>query len=455
MQLRTRITAIFVTLTALFQLAVFVFIFLLFRYFNERDFYMRLEQQALSAGQLFRDQSPEARSYGTFPNPLQPLPDQQLIISRAGSPASPAEIDPAIPENFSTELGRRGEAKLRTGERYYLGLHFDGNGDDFNVVVTARDTYGFAKLRNLLNLLILAFSFSLIILLLLGEYYASQALRPISRIIRRAQSIRAKNLHLRLDEGKGRDELAELARTFNNMLDRLEIAFDQQSRFINNASHELRNPLTAIQGHTEVGLQKKRSPEAYQTILKDIRTEALRLGGLIEGLLRLAQTDNAGKGLDPEPIRLDEVILEAKKGLDAAGQGDRIILDLDQLPEDDREITLLGSPSLLAVAFGNILDNACKYSEDAPVRIRVVAGEGEITVRISDSGIGIPPSELSRIFEPFYRASNARTKQGSGFGLPLAYRIVRLHGGDIRIASQPGKGTLVTVRLPNVNAPQE
>lgn len=355
-----------------------------------------------------------------------------------------------LPESFARDLQASGSATWEQGGRFYRGMLADLPGGETLLLLSARDTYGLNKQRNLLNLLILAYALSLACLLLLGEYFASQALNPINRIIRKVQSIRAGNLDERLEVGRGKDELAELAGTFNNMLDRLEIAFDQQSRFINNASHELRNPLTAILGLTEVGQTRQRDAASYRDLLRDIEREANRLDHLVDGLLQLAQTGEFGKGFTSVPFRVDEIAMEIKEAMTVSGPGERIRLDLEQLPDDAREITLNGSPTLFKVALGNIVENACKYSGDHPVQLRVLNDGNDILILVADKGVGIPTGELTNIFEPFYRGSNVRSSRGYGFGLPMAYRIVRLHHGDIRISSQPGKGTLVTIRVPNL-----
>jgi signal transduction histidine kinase len=231
----------------------------------------------------------------------------------------------------------------------------------------------------------------------------------------------------------------------------LQISFDLQSNFINNASHELRNPLTAILGQTEIALNKVRSKEDYLSILKNIELEASRLDFLVNGLLKLAKTDFDSKGIVIEPIRLDELILDIKKNIDTSTPENQIELDFEELPANENAITLMGSESLLKVAIGNILENACKFSGNKKVWIKLFSYTSSILLTIKDEGVGIPESELKNIYEPFFRASNAREIEGFGFGLPLAYRIIKMHSGEIRVLSQIDKGTLVKIKLSNKN----
>src|SRR5690606_11517696 len=217
------------------------------------------------------------------------------------------------------------------------------------------------------------------------RYYAKQVLNPIARIIRRVNRIRVTNLHLRLDPGNGKDELSELAFTFNNMLDRLETSFEMQTNFINNASHELRNPLTAILGQTEVALSKDRQRDEYISSLQSIEREAARLDILVNSLLRLAQTDYRQKGLLLEPIRIDEMLLDVKTSIDKLNPENRVILDFTCLPDNPDALTVEGNYSLLNVALNNVVDNACKFSENRDVQVKIAAnGANYLSLSVRD-----------------------------------------------------------------------
>jgi len=385
---------------------------------------------------------------------LQTLPNEKEVIYPVNAKLRQplVDFDRTLPESFYQRIFTKEYAELKQDDYYYTGLLYHDDAGDFIVVLSATDLYGFDKLENLRNILIIALIMSIVFIFILGRYYAKQALSPIAKIIKEVNSIRAENLSLRLDTANGKDELADLSRTFNNMLDRLQISFDLQSNFINNASHELRNPLTAILGQTEIALNKERSIEAYHAILKNIDLEASRLDFLVNGLLKLAKTDFDSKGLVIDTIRLDELVLEIKRTLDVAIPKNRIKLDFEELPANEDAITFLGSESLLHVAISNILENACKFSENKIVTLRILADSDFILLTIQDMGVGIPSDELKNIYEPFFRASNVRGIEGFGFGLPLAYRIIKMHSGQIRVLSQVGKGTIVKIRFPNKNA---
>ena len=453
MQLRTKITTVFIVLTSLFLTGVFLLIYFVSKEYTESEFYLRLSQRATIAAEAYLEA--DEMNVDIYDDirikHLQTLPNEKEVIylvdAKLKKPLT--VLDSELPKFFFKRIFNEEYAELKKGDYYYTGLLYQADEGDFIVVLSATDLYGFAKLDNLRNTLIIAFFVSIVFIFILGNYYAKQALSPISRIIKEVNSIKAENLSLRLNTGDGKDELAELSQTFNNVLDRLQLSFDLQSNFINNASHELRNPLTAILGQTEVALDKTRSAEEYHSILKKIDTEAYRLDFLVNGLLKLAKTDFDSKGFVINAIRIDELVLDLKRNIDVAIPNNKIILDFEDLPKNEDAITLLGSESLLKVALSNIFENACKFSENKRVEIKIVSDLGNILISINDEGVGIPEDELKNIFEPFFRASNVREIDGFGFGLPLAYRIIKMHSGEIRVISRKDKGTLVKIKLPN------
>jgi len=458
MQLRSKITSIFIGLTSLFLIGIFILIYFVSKTYTESEFYLRLSQRATIAAQAYLEA--DALNINIYDDirirHLMTLPNEKEVIYPVDAerkiPLVP--FDKSLPDRFYQKIFDTKYAELKKDDYYYTGLLFYDSKGDFIVILSATDLYGFGKAENLRNTLIIAFFISIVFIFILGRVYATQALSPISKIIKEVNSIRAENLSFRLETSNSKDELAQLAKTFNNMLDRLQISFDLQSNFINNASHELRNPLTAILGQIEIALNKARTEEEYHLILKNLDLEASRLDFLVNGLLKLAKTDFDSKGFAIEPIRIDELVLDIKKNIDASIPKNLIKLDFEELPLNENSITLLGSESLLKVAFGNILENACKFSENKKVLVKIFSDNSSISLIIKDEGVGIPEKELKNIYEPFFRASNVRGIEGFGFGLPLAYRIIKMHSGEIRVLSQINKGTVVKIMLPNKNSIQ-
>jgi signal transduction histidine kinase len=350
-----------------------------------------------------------------------------------------------FPSDFVEELLGEGFAEFQANEQEGAGQLLQQGGERFVIIVAADDRYGKGLLNNLKKLLGAGFLLSVPLLYIFGRLSARHILKPIAGKIRKARRISASNLHLRLNVGKQNDELGQLAMTFNDMLDRLETSFEMQKNFISNASHEIRNPLTAIIGETEVCLARRRAPEEYIESLHHISREADRLEALVKSLLSLAQTGFDETQLVREETRLDEVLLEARQMVHKAYQENRIKIDFSALPENPDWITVYGNSNLLRVAFSNLMENACKFSDQQEVLVMLSASEKAIQIRIIDKGMGIPQHEIKNLFQPFYRARNARSYKGFGIGLSLTDKIIRLHKGQINILSEEGKGTTMEV----------
>ncbi len=417
------------------------------------EFYLRLRQRASIAAQAYLEKDELSSSIyeeirkkhvRTLPNEKEEI----FKINMAKGTLVPPNTLP-LEKEFFEEVLAAGHARTKVGKDYFTAILYRDNQGDFIVVLSAEDLYGSAKMGNLSRTLLIAYVLSLIILFVLGRYYAKRVLKPISDITRQVNGIRAKKLHLRLPDGNKNDELGELSRTFNNMLDRLETSFEMKNSFVRNASHELKNPLTAIIGQTEVALGNARSEQEYVATLRTIEREASRLNGLVNALLELAHTENDPEALLGEHIRADELLMELQTEFNVPASG-KLSCDLRFLPKDPSRLIFKGNHRLIQAALSNVLDNALKYSKDGKVDLGLLVSEHTILISIKDKGIGIPTEDLKDVLEPFSRGSNARGFKGFGLGLPLSRKIVLLHGGELRIDSVIGEGTRVIVQLPNI-----
>src|SRR5713101_1188369 len=287
---------------------------------------------------------------------------------------------------------------------------------------------------------------SLVVALVGSWAIAGNALRPIAKMIHTAQSIAlSRDLSRRVETPAHQDELGRLAAIFNEMLASIEAAYQAQQRFVSDASHELRAPLTAIQGNLELLNRHQTMPEAERKeALAEMTREAGRLTRLVADLLALARAD-AGVPLKQRLLDLDAVILDAFHEVRQLAHGQTLVLD----PFEPAQV--MGDEDRLKQLLLILLDNALKYT---PVTGQVTVGlrrrkaHAEIVVR--DTGAGIPPEDVPHVFERFYRADPARSGDpgGTGLGLSIAHWIVEQHEGEITLESQPGQGTLVTIYLP-------
>jgi two-component system, OmpR family, sensor kinase len=336
------------------------------------------------------------------------------------------------------------------------------------VTLRAKDPYGsgtyFIRLGYSLNTFQKATRRTLILLgvaiplaLLLGSYggllLANQALRPVDRMTRAAEHIAAGDLSERVPEPARMDEMGRLAATFNDMIARLQAAFERQKQFTSDASHELRTPLAVMRGDIEITLRRERSPEEYKRALTSNLEEIMRLSRLVEDLLMLARGDTGRIELRCEPVDLNDLCRRMAEYIaPLADQRDQTLIY--EPPPGAETAPVVVSADMLRIKqlLLNLLDNAIKYTER---RGRVALGlkveDTVAVIAVTDTGRGIPPEDLPHIFERFFRRSAKtadRTAAGFGLGLSIVKWIVDSHGGRIEAKSEVGKGTEFTVRLP-------
>jgi signal transduction histidine kinase len=280
-----------------------------------------------------------------------------------------------------------------------------------------------------------------------SAFTARRALAPIDEIIRRGREIRAHDLGKRLHVEADTVEIELLVRSVNEMLERLEEPVHRAHRFAANVSHELQTPLTAMRFAIEDAQRSGRTAERYREIADDLLTEIDRLSLLIRDLRLLAIAGAGQLVAHPEAFDLGEVVQQCCEIARAVADGKRITIDERVLPG----VTVAGSALHLRRVILNLTDNAIRYSPcDSTVSVRMECDEGVAEVTVSDRGCGIAADDLPRIFEPFFRADRARTREtgGSGLGLAIADQIVRAHHGRITVESEPNDGAAFTIHVP-------
>jgi two-component system, OmpR family, sensor histidine kinase ArlS len=264
-------------------------------------------------------------------------------------------------------------------------------------------------------------------------------------MVDQVDQITATNLDLRLPGEHGKDEPAELAATFNSMLDRLGNSFEAQKQFVSNIAHEIHTPLTAIIGETDLALSQSINNPSYENALKNIHKDAYRLSRLTRSLLDLAKASYDPSEIRLKTVRVDEILLDARNDVLKIDPAYKIELLFDEVHDDIPEIS--GNEYLLRVAFSNLMENGCKFSAEKKVSAILSYVNKTIMVTFSDRGSGIPENERDDILEPFFRGSNSESVEGSGIGLPLVKRIVQLHKATMEIISNENDGTKVEIRF--------
>jgi heavy metal sensor kinase len=297
------------------------------------------------------------------------------------------------------------------------------------------------------NLLI----FALLMLVLasgVGYWLSRKALAPVDAITRTACSITGANLSSRLEQLNTGDELQRLSDTLNEMLSRIEAAFQRVSQFTADASHELRTPISLMRIEAEIALRKSRDKGEYQEALRHILVEAERTSVLIENLLSLARADAGRESLDIRNLDFRDIVQNAANNWrrPIAAQGLAFTEDVEK-----DNLFVAADKTALARLVNILIDNAVKYTPSpGSIELRLEQRNGKALLAVRDTGVGISTEEQTRIFERFYRADEARTREsgGAGLGLAIARWIVEQHRGSITVTSAPGAGSTFVVQLP-------
>jgi signal transduction histidine kinase len=418
--------------------------------FNFEDFFKRLEARVNLAAQINIHPDEKSIAYHEVRTRyLEKLSEERdHIVKLSAQNPRQFKLPIKLPAKFYNDIFRNGHSRYTIDNRFYAGSLFDTPYGKYIIVVGAADPYGFKELQELRRILVIIFVVSIILTYVAGNVFSYYTINPLRGIIKNVKNITANNLHLRLPENRSKDEIAEMVVTFNNMLNRLETAFETQNNFVSNASHELRTPLTIITSETELLLAKERIPPEAEVSVKTILAEAEKLEQILASLLGMAQTGFDGKKQNWQKIRVDELVMHVADSVKKLDRDSIIDINFSELPADESLLYTEGNVNLLQLAVSNIVINACKYSNNQLVTIKISAENNRVMVSVADKGIGIPVQEQQHIFEPFFRASNTTEFEGHGIGLPLTLNIIRLHKGTIGIRSEEKMGTEIQISLP-------
>ncbi len=367
------------------------------------------------------------------------LKDEEVVIT-----------DSLLNKIYSYNIQYLSDKDIRENS-YYTKVHFfsagnkDGvcythilNTQNYHVYVMALDDSRPVFLSELREILLWSILFSILLSVLLSYFFSKKAIQPISHIIKSVKEINSSSLSSRLNEGKRKDEIDQLAITFNEMLGNLEFVFKNQEEFVSNASHELRTPLTVMMAEADYLLSHKRTSDEYISHISGLVEDMKKLNMLLNSLLELAQM-NRDNNLQLHTVRIDEIIYGAIFEVKNRYEGRKIIPRI-QYPDKEDELLVNGNYGLLTLAFVNILDNACKFSND-DVMVEFQFTDKYIKIEITDKGIGIPENEIESIYMPFKRASNVKFKGGFGIGLSLVKKIIQLHDAILNVESVENEGT--------------
>jgi len=315
--------------------------------------------------------------------------------------------------------------------------------------------YPLAELRealeNLFSIFLVLIPIAVAISVVGGLYLAYSSLRPVDEVTRRARQITAENLDQRIPDRRVNDEIGRLTSTINDMIGRLRDSFAQIKQFSADASHELRTPVTIMRGEIELALRSRKTTEEYRRVLASALEELLRMSSIMDNLLTLAKADQVVYEPRLSKVDLNELVSELYGDSAILAESKNIRLSM----EKNESVTILGDKGKLRQLFLNLITNAIKYTPiGGSVTLSIEKQNGTALFHVRDTGIGIPPRDLDKIFNRFYRVDKARSRElgGSGLGLAIAKSIADTHHGSITVQSELQKGSTFTVHLPITDA---
>ncbi len=439
--------------------AAILFVFSIFTYqfsdiFRKNEFPDRLKKRSKNTVTTFLDKDELTVDILKliYIKGLNRYPNERLLIVDSNRNTLFASHDPTKLEmDLLDKLFKdHAEFEINKSDTEYITYVLQHRQGTYYIVSSAVDKVGHDKITFLMYLLMVLFFTSIFVVAASGWIFSQQALKPISEVVSQVAMINEKNLHERVNEGNGKDEIAHLAIVFNKMLERLENSFIIQKSFVSNASHEFRTPLTVMKGQIEVLLLHKRNEDEYiktfQSLLEDVQNQIQ----LINSLAELARANADFPHTAFKKVSILDCIIEAREELIRLKSKFKIHLEWGDFPEDDELLNTNGDFSLLKSAFINLMDNACKFSIDHKCICKVIFNKYFIELYFEDKGVGMNKDEIQFIFEPFYRSNQTRSVHGYGIGLSLVKKTIDIHQGSISVYSEEGNGTQVKVQLPNV-----
>ncbi|MBB1140207.1 HAMP domain-containing sensor histidine kinase [Myroides sp. WP-1] len=452
MRIKTRLSLLFTLLVASILLVFASVIYWSSSKSREIEFYEELEKEAITKAKLFLEaQVKPTTLHKIYLNNSEIINEVEVAVY---------DYDFNLLYHDAVEIDRVKETKemihsiIQSGSLHYtqedwqvIGMKYSFGDRNYIITATAYDEYGYTKLQNLFVTIVVLVVISLLVIYFVGLFFADKVLLPITKMNDEVNKITATNLDLRISTKKNKDELAALGDTFNEMLNRLENSFDSQKQFVSNISHELRTPLAAIIAELELALSKEQDKAYYVQTLQNALSDSQKIVRLSNSLLDFAKASYDPTEIVFKSVRVDEVIIDACQKLQRMNASYKFNFLIDESVSSEEMMIVKANPYLLEVALVNLLENACKFSEQNACTIQVLYLDYRLTIQVIDKGIGIAQEDLEHIFIPFYRGQNQNYKEGNGIGLPLTNKIINLHKGTLQVVSKVGEGTTFTIQL--------
>ncbi|TDO97140.1 sensor histidine kinase [Flavobacterium sp. 245] len=435
MTLKNRISLLVSLLfTILFGLASTV-IFVLYSNFRKEEFRDRLEIKALSNIKLLVNvkEVDDQLLKIIDQNSINKLYDEKTLVFDSHYKLIYSSIDDAK-INWSIEdlkyLKKHKTFFKQQGDYEVYGVFYDTKDKDFYALISATDDYGKRKLLFLRYTLIISYIFFTCICWVLTSFMVKKAMNPLSVFHQKIKNINENNLDTRVESKSNKNEIDLIANEFNFMMDRIEISYQKQKEFTAHASHELRTPLSRITSQIENVVIDPSTSEKGKSFLKVILSDVNQLTELINSLLILSKIDNKNHE-NTEVHRIDEILFSAIENINKSFPDFVILFEMEESDNLDTVLEVKGNKNLLEIALGNVLKNACVYSDDKQAQVKISDQQNHLVISISNNGKTLSEEEQKNLFQPFMRGKNAKGTTGFGLGLRIVQRILSLHNSTI------------------------
>jgi heavy metal sensor kinase len=452
--LKSRLTLLYVAILAAILVAFGASIYLTARRELTGDFEDSVRRQARGFMKVcFHEFDRNLREDGALESFVRELGACAAVYDATGTPLFKSR-DGA--PSFDRIRGASGDSLRETvggrDFRFVVETARDSSGREYRVVFGLEEE----RVGRRLDRMLLFFAVFIPVLLLIawyvGRVFVRGALSPVDSLRKQAESIQRSNLSQRVPIPRTRGEIRDLAITLNDMLGRLERAFDQVNAFTSNASHELKTPLANLRTEIELALERDADVGAYQRLLASAAEEVSRMTHIVDNLLLLAQLDSKQEVLRRDRVDLAEVAGQAASDLEILGETRGVKVRATML---EPGVTVSGDEVALRRVLMNLLENGVKYGrEGSEVKVSVWKEGASARVEVADTGVGIPAESLPHLFDRFFRVDRGRSRSaadtvgGHGLGLSITRSLVEAHGGTITVASREGVGTTFHVTLP-------
>lgn len=448
--IRSRLTYQFMALVVAILLLFSIGVYFFSKLYLEKRFFKRLEDRAVTTTTLLFDLQAASTTIMKLVNvsDKELLNDERISIYKETTKqlvfSTEQEQNLPILSFIEKQKGATTAIHTHFGEYQVFAVAITHNQENYWVIVAAIDRIGAEALADLRRILVVMVLIGVLLLGLSGWFFAGRALAPMSTIVYQVNEIFPANVTQRVAYSNKTDEIGVLVATFNQLLDRIEEALTMQKLFIANVSHELKNPLTKIFSQVELALMQPRSTSEYQHSLQSLQEDTKTLVQLTNTLLDLANTVGSSESMIMSAIRLDELLWDAKSQMQKWHSDYQVKLNFIEFPDDEESLIISGNEAALKVLFMNLMDNACKFSDNKTVSINFTATKTAICIAFVNTGSMIPKVDFPYIFNPFYRSNaTAQGIKGHGVGLAIVAQLAKLHHATIEVFSDKVATTFV------------